>query len=171
MRYTLCLIVLLMLAGCTIGSFGDQPEQEQPVELAFNNTYNESRTFRVWVVKGEIQPDGIVIHKKSGEVDDASPGEGLSSYQLGGDYGYVTSIEPPPDRSQFFGELVLQPGEVSRKSIENFTVGSTVVVSMSKNGRVIELTTANCAGQALVGLALTVRHKPPGDAIAAYECR
>jgi len=166
----LCLI-LFISAGCTVGPFGEPPEQEQPVMTVLNNSANETQTFTVWVVEGEVQPEGIVIYKKNGEVDNASPGQGLSTYYLGDNYGYVTSVEPPPNRSRLVGQYTLAPGETSRKNVENFTIGSTIVVSLSENGRVIELTAANCADQRLTGLEVASRPHPPGGASAAYGCR
>lgn len=167
----LCLATLLVLAGCTAGPLNGPTEQDQPPRVVLNNSADETQTFTVWVVEGEIQPDEITIYKKSGEVDNASPGEGLSTYHLGGDYGNVTSVEPPANRSRLLGRYTLAPGKASRSSVENFTVGSTIVVSLSERGRVIELTVANCDEQALVGLEVTSRPNPPGGASASYGCQ
>lgn len=167
----LCLATLLVLTGCTAGPFGGPTEQDRPVELVFNNSANATQTFEVWVVEGEIHPDEITIYKEDGEVDNASPGEGLSTYYLGGDYGNVTSVAPPANRSRLLGQYTLAPDEISRSSVENFTIGSTIVVSLSESGRVIELTAANCDEQALVGLEVTSRPDPPGGASASYGCQ
>lgn len=167
----LILGLLLFVAGCTAIPFGGPSEQEHPVKVVLNNSANQTQTFTVWVVTGEVQPDGIIIYKKNGEIDNASPGQGLSSYYLGGDYGHVTSVEPPPNRSRLHGQYVLSRGETKRSTVENFTIGSTIVVSLAEHGRVIELTTANCDEQSLVGLEVVSRPTPPGGASAAYGCR
>lgn len=167
----LCLAALLVLAGCTAGPLGGPTEQDPPPRVVLNNSANGTQTFTVWVVEGEIHPDEIAIHKKSGEVDNASPGEGLSTYYLGGDYGNVSSVELPANRSRLLGRYTLAPEETSRSSVENFTIGSTIVVSLSERGRVIELTVANCDEQALVGLEVTSRSDPSGGASASYGCQ
>lgn len=164
------LCLLLLIAGCAALPFGGPSEQERPVTVVLNNSVDETHTFTVWVVSGEVHPDSITIYKKNGEVDHASPGEGLSTYQIGGDYGYVTSVEPPPNRSRLHGQYTLSPKETEQLLIENFTIGSSIVISFSERGRVIELTIANCAGRPLVGLELAVRTTPPGDLIASYGC-
>jgi len=164
-------VVLLVLAGCAAGPLGISPEQERPPTVVLNNSASEPQTFTVWVVEGEIQPDEISIYKESGEIDNASPGEGLSTYYLGGDYGNVTSVEPPANRSRLLGQYTLDSGEMRQRSVENFTVGSTIVISISESGRVIELTAANCDEQALVGIEVTSRIDPPGGAFASYGCR
>lgn len=166
----LTLGLLLLAAGCSAVPFVGQSEQDLPVRVVLNNSANQTQTFTVWVVTGEVQPDGITIYKKNGEVDNASPGQGLSDYYLGGDYGYVTSVEPPPNRSRLHGQYVLSPGEMNRSTVEDFTIGSTIVISLDEDGRVIELTTANCGGRSLVGLEVHSRPNPPGGASAAYGC-
>lgn len=166
----LILGLLLLVAGCTAMPFGGPSEQERPVRVVLNNSANQTQTFTVWVVTGEVEPDGITIYQKNGEVDNASPGEGLSSYYLGGDV-YVTSVEPPPNRSRLHGQYVVSPGEVKRSPVENFTIGSTIVVSLAENGRVIELIAANCDEQSLAGIEVVSRPNPPGGAFAAYGCR
>ncbi len=167
----LCFAGLLILTGCLTSPFGMPSEQERPVTVIVNNSANVTQTFTVWVVEGEIQPDGVTIYKKNGEVDNASPGEGLSSYYLGDDYGYATAVEPPANRSRLHGRYTLPPSEQRRTTVNNFTIGSTIVVSLSENGRVIELTAANCAEQALVGLEVHSSPTPPGGAWAGYDCQ
>lgn len=165
------IVALVVLSGCTAGPFGEPPEQDQPPRVVLNNSANETQTFTVWVVEGEIHPDEITIYKQDREIDNASLREGLSTYHLGGDYGNVTSVGPPANRSRLLGRYTLAPGEASRSSIENFTVGSTIVISLSESGRVIELTVTNCDEQALVGLEVTSRPDPPGGASASYGCQ
>ena len=136
--------LLLLAAGCTAMPFGGPSEQERPVRVVLNNSADQTQTFTVWVVTGEVQPDGITIYRKNREVDTASPGQGLSSYYLGGDYDCVTSVDPPPNRSGLHGQYVVSPGEAKRSTVENYTIGSTIVVSLAERDRVIELTAANC---------------------------
>lgn len=167
----LCFGALLALAGCATGPFGAPFVQERSVTVVANNSANATQTFEVWVVEGELRDEGITLHKRNGEVDSASPGQGLSSYRLDGDYGYVTSVEMPPDRSRLHGRYRLEPGETNRSTVGNFTTGSTLVVALSENGRVVELIAANCAGQALGALEVTSRSDPPGGASASYGCR
>lgn len=167
----LCLGILLILTGCISPSFGGPADQDNLVTVVGNNSANVTQTFTVWVVNGEVKLDGILIRKMNGEVDNASPGEGVVNYKLDGDYGYVTSVEPPPNRSRLQSQYTLAPSEMNRSTIENFTTGSTIVVSVSEGGRVVSLVTANCDEQALVGLEVTSYPNPPGGVSASYGCR
>lgn len=158
MRYlpTLCLVGLLILVGCT-GAFNGLSEQEEPVTLIVNNSDNVSHTFEVWVVEGELNDEEVIIKKRDDEDDRASPGPGLSSYKFTEQYGYVTSIEMPPNRSRLHGQYTLRPGERNRSSIEDFAKGSTVVVVIYEGNRVVSLVAANCNGD-LLFLDVTMRY-------------
>jgi hypothetical protein len=165
----LCLGVLLVLAGC-IGPFDGPTEQDRPVMIVVNNSANATHTFEVWVAEGKLDNKEITIRKRDDEDDYASPGGGLSGYRFREHYGYVTSIELPPNRSRLHGRYSLEPGEKNRSLVENFTVGSTIVVVVSENDRVFSLVAARCGGGTLVGLEVTSRPDPIGGVRSAYEC-
>lgn len=97
-----CLGGLLVGAGC-IGELVGESGEARPSPVIMNNTANVTQTFTVWTVEGILNNKEVKINKKRDPVDRASPGTGLSNYRLDGDYGYVTSIEVPPNRSQFHG--------------------------------------------------------------------
>lgn len=167
------LAVLLILMGCISTPFGGPSVQERPVPVIMNNSANVTQTFTVWVVEGEItlHSGGVKIYKRNGEVDNASPGEGLSTYYLGDDYGYVTAVELPANRSRLHSQYTVRPSEQRRITINNSTIGSTIVVSLSENGRIIHLTAVHCSEQAIGGLEVHSYPTPPGGAWAGYECR
>lgn len=169
----LILGVSVLIAGCGAIPSGSPSEQESPVMVVLNNSGNQTQTATVWVVDGVINQhdDGILLRLRNGEVDKASPGEGVSNHNLDGDSSYVTSVEPPPDRSRLHSRLTVAPGDSNHSTVENFTIGSTIVVSVSEDDRVISLVAANCAGQALVGLEVVGYPNPPGGVFASYECK
>ncbi|MFC6993814.1 hypothetical protein ACFQH3_20105 [Haladaptatus sp. GCM10025707] len=158
----LCLGVLVVLAGCSLGPTG----QEGPVTVVVNNSANTSHTFEVWVVEGELINKEVRIRKKDGTVDRASPGPGLSTYKLDDDYGFVTSIELPSNRSRLHNRYTLDPGNLNRSSIEKFETGSTVVVVIYDGDRVRELVAAHCDGD-LVFVEVIMFEYGSGS---AYNC-
>lgn len=160
----LLLGVLLILAGCTAGPFGGQ---EDGVTVDINNSANVTHTFEIWVADGALDDKEVIIRKEGGEVDRASPGAGLSTYKLDDDYGRVTSIELPPNQSHLHGEYTLAPGENNRSSIADFETGSTVLVVISNDDRVVSLVTAHCGGD-LASLEVTMFHYGSGS---AYDCQ
>jgi hypothetical protein len=159
----ICLAALLVFAGCTTGLFG----QEGQVPVTVNNSANATHTFEIWVTEGVLNNKEVTVKKKDGAVDRASPGEGLSTYKLDNDYGYVTSIELPPKRSQLHGRYILEPGEKNRSSIERFKTGSTAVVVIYDGNRVVSLVAAHCDGD-LAFLEVTMYYYGSGS---AYNCR
>jgi hypothetical protein len=152
------------MAGCAAGPFKADDRQ---VTLVVNNSANTTHTFEVWVVEGELNNNEVVIQKKTGEVDQASPGPGLSTYKLDDDYGYVTSIEVPQNHSRLHDRSTLQSGDENRSSIENFEARSTVVVIIYDGDRVVSLVAAHCDGD-LIFLDVTMFHYGSGS---AYNCQ
>ena len=166
----LCLIMFLILAGCTAGPLGNPPQQEKPVPVVINNSANVTQTFEIWVVEGELNNNEVKIIKKNGKNDSASPGGGLTIYRLDGGYGYVTSIEVPSNRSRLHDQFMLAPNNENESIIENSTIGSTVMVVHSENGRVVSLVAAKCSEQSLVGLKVTSHPATRGLVSASYRC-
>lgn len=160
------LSILIILAGCTAGPFGGTPGQEGQVPVIVNNSANTTHTFGVWVAEGELNDREIEIRKKGGEVDRASPGEGLSTYKLDDDYGYVTSIELPPNRTQLQEQYTLDPGENNQIYIKNFKTDSTIVVVIYEGDRVVSLVAAHCGGD-LAFLEVTMFYYGSGS---SYNC-
>ena len=173
MRYrtVLCLVLIVGLAGCTAAPFNGLSEQERPVTVIANNSANITHTFTVWRADGELNSGEVVIKRKARRDTRVSPGQGLSSYRFDNDSGYVTSIVFPSNHSKSHARYVLEPGEANKTTVENFTVGSTIMVVVSVNDRVVELITANCGEATLVGLEVHTYPNPPGGARAGYECR
>ncbi|MFC4451524.1 hypothetical protein [Halorussus aquaticus] len=161
---TLGLGILLVLAGCTAGPLGGPSGQEGPVPVALNNSANATHTFEVSVVEGPLTD--VTIRKGDGDVDSASPGEGLSTYEFGPDYGTVTSVELP-ESSRLHGRYTLAPGETRRSSVGNLFGNPTIVVVVSTDDRVVSLVTANCGGD-LVFFDVTMRYY---GSDSAYNCR
>jgi hypothetical protein len=159
----LCLSVLLILAGCTTGPFEGQ---ESDVAVTINNSANTTHAFEIWVVEGVLDDKEVTIQKKEDGVDRASPGPGLSTYKLDEDYGYVTSIDLPPDQSRFHGNYTLTPGETNETLIENADTGSTVIVVIYGGNRIVSLVAAHC-GNDLAFLEVTMFHYGSGS---AYNC-
>lgn len=159
----LCLGLLLVLAGCTIGPFA---AEEGTVTVSINNSANVTHTFDIWVAEGVLNDNEVKIRKKNDEDDKASPGPGLSTYKLNGDYGHVTSIELPPNRSDLYRKYTLAPNENKQITIEEFETGSTVIVVIKKGDRVVSLVAANCDGN-LVFLDVTMFGYGSGS---AYNC-
>jgi hypothetical protein len=164
-----CLGIMLIGAGCMTWPVSDDGGEERPSPVIMNNTANVTQSFTVWTVEGVLNNREVEIHKKRDPVDRASPGTGLSTYRLDGDYGYVTSIEVPPNRSQFHGEYTLASGEETRINI-NSSSDATIIVVLSKDERVISFAAVHCGESGVPGLEVVGYPYPPGGVFAAYEC-
>jgi len=82
---------------------------------------------------------------------------------------YVTDIKPDEDLSQFVTRVSVQPGEVHRQNITNFSTGDSLMVTAAEDDRVFELVVSNCDDQSLVGLEVMSR---PGPSTAnSFGCR
>lgn len=162
----LCLVVLLAIAGCTTGPFGNPAEQEGPVTLIVNNSANETHTFEIRVVE---LPASLTVHYRDGTVMKPEIGQGLSNHDTGP--RTVTKIDMP-ESARLQGRYTLKPGEENKSSIENFSPNSALVVVVSnKDGEIFSWVSANCDEQNLVGLEVTSYPTPPGGVFAAYGCR
>ncbi|WP_255151214.1 hypothetical protein [Halorarius halobius] len=162
----LCLGVLIVLSGCSPLTSDRPAGQEGPVTLSVNNSANVTHTFEVWVVDSELNNREVIIRKRGGEIDRASPGPGLSNYQLDGDYGFVTAIELPQYQSRFYRNYTLSPDEENQSSIDEFKDDSTVIVIIYRDNRVVALVTAHCDDD-LVFVDVTMR---PYGADTGYNC-
>ena len=160
-----CLGVLLVLSGCTIGPF-DSP-QEEPV-LVVNNSANVTHTFNVWVVE---LPASMTAHYQDGTVVTSEIGQGLSNHETGP--RTVTNIDLP-ESAQNRGRYTLEPDEETQNSIKNFPRNGVLFIVVSKNeGEIFAWVSANCDDQSLVGLEVTSEDTPPvvPGVSAAYGCR
>lgn len=160
---SVCLGILLILAGCTAGPLAGSSGQDGPVGLNVTNAANTTYTFEVFVVEGS--QNEITIQKRNDADDSASPGAGLSTYKLDGDYGNVTSVKFP-GRNRLHGRYVLRPGETKRSNISNLPENFMVVVVIHHNNRVVSLVSSTCDGD-LVYLGVTMRYY---GSDSVYDC-
>jgi hypothetical protein len=162
----LCLIVLLVLAGCTAGPFDPAPKQNQPVELIMNNSANATQTFEIWVVKAG---SNVTVRYNDSRTANATVGEGLRTFSSA-EY-YYTAVEPP-DSAELHGRFRVGPGKENRSSIEKFRQDSAVLVVLYQDGKIGWYAIAHCSDGALVGVNVKTRpSQTGGDAGAGYGCR
>ena len=158
--------LLLLVAGCTAMPFGGPSDQEQPVQLVLNNSANVTNTFDVWEVKLGAT---LTVYYRDGTVVNATVGQGLSNRDTGP--RTITKIDFP-DSAQQYGQHTLEPGAEFRRDVENFSTNGALVVVVSRSeGEIFSRVSANCDGQALVGLEVVSRPDPPGGVFAAYGCQ
>lgn len=156
----LCLGLLFVLAGCAAGPFGGQ---EGSVTVTVNNSANvtQTHTFEVWVIE---YPGNVTVRRSTGYdyTDDINPG--LSTREPGDDHT-VTAIEFP-DSARVHGRYTLEPGEINRSEIHEFSSDFAVYVVIYQNEHVVSRVSAHCDGD-LVFLEVTMFHYGSGS---AYNC-
>jgi len=89
----LCLGVLIVLAGCSVGPFGEPEPQEEPVRIYVNNSANVTHLFGVLVIE---LPANFTAHRNDGLTGSSNIGRGLGGHSPGENYTYtsVGSLTP-----------------------------------------------------------------------------
>lgn len=159
----LCLGILLILAGCSAGTFGEPSGQKGPVGLNATNAANDTYAFEVSIVE---LPANVTTKLPDGRIGDYDISPGLSTYDPGVNQ-YYTSVEPP-DSARIHGKYTLEPGETN---ISNITTSSlpndfAIIVIVHRNGSVVSWVTATCSGD-LAYFGVTMRYYG-SDSI--YDC-
>jgi hypothetical protein len=168
-RTVLFLLGVILLAGCTAPFLGGGP-QEEPVKVSLNNTASETNSFAVWVVKGGIEDKSIQVRYEDGGQDKASPEGELSTYRFPPRNVNVTSVELPNESSVLKGKYDLGPGQSTLLSIEEFSIGWTVVVVHYQDGNVISIVQATCEGESLVALRVVTNDGEPVGGVPTVSC-
>ena len=158
-----CLVIFVVLAGCSAGTFTEPSGQQEPVGLNVTNGANVTQTFEVSVVE---LPANVTVELPDGRTGAYETGPGLSTHDPGPYHGY-TSVEPP-DSARLHGRYTLKPGETN---ISNVSTGSlpedfAVVVTINHNDRVISWVTATC-GSDLVFVRVTSLYSTSSS---VYDC-
>ncbi|MFC6734427.1 hypothetical protein [Haladaptatus sp. DYSN1] len=162
----LCVGVLLVLAGCTLGPLGPTG-QKGPVTVVVNNSADTTHTFEVWVVE---LPANVTERRDDGLTATGSIGQGLGGGNPGDNHTF-TAVELP-DSARLHGRYTLDPGEKNRSSIEEFHSSfAVVIVVYLDEDEIISYVTANCDEADFVALGVTSRPNPPGGVSAAYTCQ
>jgi hypothetical protein len=156
----LCLVILLTLAGCSLGTFTESSGQKGPVGLNVTNAANTTHTFEVSVVE---LPANVTTHLPDGrtENDDIEPG--LWSHEPAN--RYYTSVEPPAP-ARLHGRYTLEPGETNISNISNLPEDFAVVVTIHRNDGVVSWVTATCGGD-LTYVGITMRYYGSDN---VYDC-
>lgn len=161
----LCLVVLLITAGCAVGPFTGPSEQNQPVTFVLDNSANVTQTFNVFVVRA---PAKVKAKRADGITGNYTVGQGLRSHSSG---PYAWTKVELPNSAQLHGWFTVEPGKKERGTIEEFSQNSAVVVVLYQDGNISGWwASAYCSDGALVGLEVHTRPSKYGDAWAGYEC-
>jgi hypothetical protein len=155
--------VLVLLAGCSSAS----PGQTGPVTVYLTNDGNATHEFSVAAVDGELGQNAVVINRRNRSVDYASSGQGLGRFTYSRDYGFVTSVELPENRTQSVGTYRIDPNETVQTNASEFETGDTLVVVNRREDRIVAMITANCADSNLEFVSVTAG---PTETFAGYFC-
>ena len=157
----LCLVILLALAGCSAGIFGEPSGQKGPVGLNVTNAANATHTFEVYVVE---LPANVTAQLPDGRKGSGDIGPGLSSHDPGVN-GYYTSVEPP-DSARLYKRYRLETSETRISNITTFPEDFAVLVTVHNDGGVVSWVTATCGGD-LTYFGVTMRYYGTDN---VYDC-
>ena len=159
----LCLVILLILAGCSGGIFGESPDQKGPVGLNVTNAANDTHTFEVSIVE---LPANVTTQLPDNRIGNYEISPGLSTYDPGVNQ-YYTSVEPP-DSARLHGRHTLEPGEtnISNISTSNLPEDFAVVVVVHQDNGIASWVTATCSGD-LTYFGVTMRYY---GSDSVYDC-
>jgi|AntDeeMetagen681_2_1112603.scaffolds.fasta_scaffold12173_2 hypothetical protein len=148
----LCLVALLISAGCSAGTFTGPSGQKGPVGLNVTNAANDTHTFEVFVVELPANvtvqlPDG---RKQSDDIDPGLVSTGPGVYQA------YTAVEPP-NSARLHGRYTLNPNETNISNISSLPENFAVIVTIHENDDVVSWVSATCDGD-LVYLGVTMRY-------------
>ncbi|MDS0222476.1 hypothetical protein NDI54_14110 [Haloarcula sp. S1AR25-5A] len=152
-----------LFAGCS----SSDPGQTGPVTVYLTNDGNATHEFSVATVDGELGQNAVVINRRNKSVDYASAGQGLGKHTYSRDYGYVTSLELPANRTEAVGTYTLNPNETVQTNATEFDTGDTLVIVNRREDRIVTMITANCNEASLNFVSVTAS---PNDTFAGYFC-
>ncbi len=136
-----------------------------PVRFVLNNSANVTQTFEVFVVEAGAT---VKTELDDGRTGNWTIGQGLSTVSTSGEY-YVT-VEPP-ESARLHGRYTLEPDEMIRSSINEFTKNTAVIIVLYQNGKIGWWASVYCSDGALVDFKAVSRpSKAGGDGWASYGC-
>lgn len=141
------LVFLSLTAGCVFPGGQDS----YSTQLSLQNTDNNVRVFDIYVVN-----DSATIHleRSDGLTTNTNITEGIGVVDPGDGFHY-TAVEPPESASKR-GTFVVGSGNTTRKSINNMTESSVVIVVLSNDsGEILSWVSANCGDAQLKALEVT----------------
>jgi hypothetical protein len=169
----LSLGVILVLAGCSAGSFGGSAEQERPVTVIVNNSANVTQSFEISVVeflanatvrRNDGRTETFPIGRTNGS---ASLGRELRSHSPGENNTY-TSVELPGS-TRVLGRYALDPGEGMQRSVDDVSRDDAVVIIVYEGDDIVWWVSTYCTGE--FG-GVRVKTLPNHDSgITAYTCQ
>jgi hypothetical protein len=156
-----CLVALVVLAGCSAGTFTEPSGQQGPVGLNVTNAANATHTFEVSVVE---LPANVTVKLPDGRVGDYETGPGLSTHDPGVN-GYYTSVEPP-DSARLYKRYRLGTGETRISNISAYPKDFAILVTVHNNSGVVSWVTVTCSGD-LTYFGVTMRYYGTDS---VYDC-
>lgn len=158
----LCLVSLLTLAGCSIGTLTGSSGQTGPVGFNATNAANVTYTFEVSVVE---LPANVTTKLPDGRTGNYDIGPGLATTEPTN--RYYTSVKPP-DSARLHGRYTLEPGETNISNISTSSLPDdfAVVVTIHHNNGVVSWVTATCSSN-LAYFGVTMRYY---GSDSVYDC-
>lgn len=157
-----CVVILLLVAGCTIGPFNKQLRQEGTISVKINNSANVTHEFEVWVV--EIGTN-VTVRRNTSYDYKADIDQGLSTRDPG-EYHPITGIDFP-ESAQLHGRYTLNPAENNQSTITKYPSNPAVVVVIYHGDYVISWVSANCGSATLTRLEVTSQYD---GSSSTYTC-
>lgn len=164
--FTLCLVILIITAGCAAVPFGDSQSQENPAPVVMKNNASIVETFEVAVIP---VGDNVSVTRKSGDVFNYTIKKGSSTYKTSSENKF-TKMQFPNSADKY-GTYTLKPGEQKSINISEVSSNEAIVILIydEPENSYRALRSINCGG-AINGYSVTTEAEGEDDTVASHAC-